>query len=279
MAALQFTFFLLLLFISMATQIPPSSSETEAAKQSLVKFMENLSGGSTFPTRRFGWNMTSDPCNWLGVECDDSQSVVSISLSWFRFAGTLNAAESLCTVVKSITVLSLPNNTISGGIPDSLGSCTGLRILNLGNNRLTGSMPDSILRLPNLTGLVISDNEISGEVPDGRPSLRHFLAENNRLSGRIPEFDFRAMDWFNVSNNEFGGPIPVGAGSSGFGADCFAGNPGLCGQPVSSSCPPPASSSAPSASLGLTGLGLGMVMVMVSCSLGISLVSPPVFSF
>ncbi|CAL1359280.1 unnamed protein product [Linum trigynum] len=247
MAAVQFIFSLLL--ISLATQFPPSTSESEAAKQSLVNFMANLSGGN-FPTHKYGWNTTSDPCRWLGVHCDASQSVMSISLSGFQFAGTLDAAGTLCSVVESLAVLILRNNTISGEIPESLGNCTGLTILALDDNRFTGSIPGSILRLRDLTALEISHNEISGEIPEGLagiPRLVFFLAENNRLSGAIPQFDFRAMARFNVSNNELVGPIPEGTGR--FGAESFGGNPGLCGKPLENSCPgwaPPPASEVPS---------------------------------
>ncbi|OMP10655.1 hypothetical protein COLO4_04369 [Corchorus olitorius] len=66
--------------------------------------------------------------------------------------------------------------------------------------------------------------------------LKMFLAQNNQLTGEIPEFDFDNLDQFNVSNNLFKGPIPADANR--FPASCFLGNPGLCGDILQIKCPP-----------------------------------------
>ncbi|CAN1314392.1 Probable leucine-rich repeat receptor-like protein kinase At1g68400 [Linum perenne] len=205
--------------------------------------MDKLSGGDdNFTTQYLGWNMASDPCqstqsNWRGANCDDNQSVSSIILSGLEFSGTLDP-ELICPSVKSLNVMWLPNNTISGPIPESIANCTSLVILDLYNNSLSGSIPDSIVRLSNLTGLVISYNNVSGEIPQGLAKVLHltyFLAESNSLTGSIPDFDTQVMERLNVSNNNLSGAIPDGLGEK-FGANRFMGNPGLCGKPLSNSC-------------------------------------------
>lgn len=62
-----------------------------------------------------------------------------------------------------------------------------------------------------------------------------FLAQDNQLSGQIPKFDFSNLDQFNVSNNNFSGPIPDVGGR--FSNSSFSGNPELCGKPLSEECP------------------------------------------
>ncbi|CAN0900913.1 Probable inactive receptor kinase At5g58300 [Linum grandiflorum] len=181
--------------------------------------MTKLSGGdANFTTHDLGWNVTSDPCqstqsSWRGVGCDDNQSVTSIILSGFRFSGTLDP-ELLCSAAKSLTVLWLENNTISGQIPESIATCTSLKILDLYNNSLSGPIPDSIVQLSNLTGFVISYNKVSGLIPD---------------------FDTAVMERLNVSNNNLTGAIPEGLGGK-FDANRFTGNPSLCGKPLENSC-------------------------------------------
>ncbi|CAN0900259.1 LRR receptor-like serine/threonine-protein kinase RGI2 [Linum grandiflorum] len=255
--------------------------------------MEKLSGGK-FPTHQLGWNATSDPCqdHWHGVHCYTS-SVGSITLNGFRFTGTLDA-QSLCSA-KSLAFLKLPNNTISGQIPEEIGLCTSLLILDLSGNRFSGSIPENLGECTNLTILDLSNNRLSGSIPDSIPRLTSLLIldlsdnrfsgsisenlgectnltmldlSNNRLSGSIPNpiprltnrpaeeprltsfhveqnflsrpitgFDFGVIASFNVSNNNFSGPLPDGAES--YGAGCFLGNPGLCGYPLSNSCSEP----------------------------------------
>ncbi|CAN0900258.1 Probable LRR receptor-like serine/threonine-protein kinase At1g12460 [Linum grandiflorum] len=255
--------------------------------------MEKLSGGK-FPTHQLGWNATSDPCqdHWHGVHCYTS-SVGSITLNGFRFTGTLDA-QSLCSA-KSLAFLKLPNNTISGQIPEEIGLCTSLLILDLSGNRFSGSIPENLgectsltfLKLPNntisgkipkeiglctgllildlsdnrfsgsisenlgectnLTMLDLSNNRLSGSIPNPiprltnrpaeEPRLTSFHVEQNFLSRPITGFDFGVIASFNVSNNNFSGPLPDGAES--YGAGCFLGNPGLCGYPLSNSCSEP----------------------------------------
>ncbi|KAF5476849.1 hypothetical protein F2P56_003541 [Juglans regia] len=183
---------------------PMAVSEEGEVKQALVQFMENLS-----PENNWGWNLTSDPCNdkWVGVTCLQN-SVWRIVLEGLNLTGILNAS-SIC-MVKSLTVLSLKNNQIHGLIPGEIGKCKTLTGLYLSGNRFSGGLPDSLSQLGNLKRLDISDNNLSGELPDlpRISGLLTFLAQNNHLSGKIPNFDFYILKEFNLSNNNFSGPIP-----------------------------------------------------------------------
>ncbi|KAJ9169145.1 hypothetical protein P3X46_020607 [Hevea brasiliensis] len=228
-----------LLIVIFLIIFPMSNSVEENVKQALAQFMANLSPGNGQNNQNWGWNLTSDPCNdeWVGVSCDSqSQTVKRIVLDEYNFTGTLDAS-SLC-MVKSLAVLSLISNNIVGIIPEEIGNCTSLTHLYIRKNKFVGVIPDALSQLSNLERLDISNNHFSGVISTmSRISgLVSFLAQDNHLSGEIPEFDFVNLQQFNVSNNNFIGQIPDVQGR--FDADSFSGNPGLCGKPLLNTCPP-----------------------------------------
>lgn len=223
------------------------SSQEAGVQQALVQFMAKLSPGNLASDPDFGWNTNSNPCkdNWRGVTCDAALLVVrKIVLDKLNLTGVLDAA-SLCNVT-SIRVLSLSNNNLSGGIQSEISNCRALTHLYLAGNRFSGCLPSSVPQLGNLKRLNISNNDLSGPLPDlSRISgLLTFLAQNNQLTGGIPNFDFSNLVQFNVSNNNFSGPIP-GDVNGRFALDSFLGNELLCGEPSPNLCPPPPPPSPP----------------------------------
>lgn len=212
------------------------NSETEEAKRALIQFMNNISPGNSW-----GWNLASDPCNtttsWKGVDCLGSQSVKKIILDQLNLTGVFDAG-SLC-LARSLQVISLNDNKVTGELPQEISKCSHLTHLYLQRNNFSGNVPASLPKLGNLKRLAISNNAFSGELPDfSRISgLLTFLAENNKLSGTIPEFKFSNLQDFNVSNNNFSGPIPTV--DRQFPTTSFLGNPGLCGEPLSNPCQAP----------------------------------------
>ncbi|RZC61709.1 hypothetical protein C5167_023469 [Papaver somniferum] len=211
-------------------------SEEDDVKLALIKFYNQLSGGSGNPN--LGWDMNTDPCtNWTGVKCNSKLTAVKkILLDNMLLSGTLDA-DSLCAA-ESLTVLSLNNNIITGDIPQGMESCTQLTHIFLSGNKLSGNLPGSLSSLNNLKRFDISHNNVSGVLPDfSRISgLISFLAQNNSLTGEIPQFDFMNLQEFNVSFNNLTGPIPDLKGR--FSLDSVMGNPGLCGSPLPNKCPP-----------------------------------------
>lgn len=216
-----------------------ANAEEKEVKQALAQFMSTLSPENAERDQKWGWNMSSDPCadKWAGVTCDKNMETVrKIVLDGFNFTGILDAI-SLCRA-KSIVVLSLNNNDIVGGLPKEISNCKRLTHLYISGNRLSGRLPESLSQLSNLKRLEIAYNYFSGELPDlpRISGLISFSAENNQLSGAIPQFDFSNLAEFNVSNNEFSGPVPDVHGR--FTESSFFGNSELCGKLLSKACPP-----------------------------------------
>ncbi|XP_076959087.1 inactive leucine-rich repeat receptor-like serine/threonine-protein kinase At1g60630 [Bidens hawaiensis] len=233
-----------ILFLSLFLLTNTAKSVDVEAIRSLVGFFENLSRNFSQSVPVSGWNRTSDPCmsKWTGIMCyDQIPSVKSIVLNDFNLSGTFNPSI-ICNVASlstSIAVISLEDNNLHGESFDTIANCKSLTHLYISHNKFSGTLPDSLSRLSNLKKLEISDNGFSGSLPSlARISgLIEFTAQNNQLSGPIPEFDFLNLVSFNVSNNDFSGPIPQGGDR--FTATSYFGNPRLCGDPLPDKCEDP----------------------------------------
>ncbi|KAM7274190.1 hypothetical protein ACFE04_028854 [Oxalis oulophora] len=241
-----------------------ASSEDKQVNDALVEFMEKLSAGISHTEQNFGWNTSSDPCidKWVGVTCDSQFHVRKIVLNQMNLTGFLDVA--LVCKVKTLFVLSLQENNISGAIPEDLGNCKRLTHLYLTSNNFSGPLPESLSELSNLKRIAIANNHFSGEIPkmSSVSGLLTFLAQNNQLSGEIPEFYFSSLVEFNVSNNNFNGPIPDVKGR--FGADSFSGNPDLCGKPLSNLCPSSSATSNEKSSKNRIVMYLGYVILALA---------------
>ncbi|BAT80965.1 hypothetical protein VIGAN_03059600 [Vigna angularis var. angularis] len=115
------------------------------------------------------------------------------------------------------TIIDLSNNMFEGEIPEAIGELISLKGLNLSHNGITGTIPQSLSHLRNLEWLDLSWNQLKGEIPMALSSL-NFLAA------------------LNLSQNQFEGVIPTGGQFITFENDSYAGNPMLCGIPLSKSC-------------------------------------------
>jgi Leucine-rich repeat (LRR) protein len=121
--------------------------------------------------------------------------------------------SSIGGLSKSIKILLLRSNKISGTIPWEIENLTSLQLLYMEGNLLTGNLPESLGHLPNLFVLSLSQNRFSGQIPLSFGNLSQlselYLQENN-FSGSIPGAlgDCKKLDTLNLSCNSFDGSIP-----------------------------------------------------------------------
>ncbi|XP_024454426.1 protein STRUBBELIG-RECEPTOR FAMILY 3 isoform X4 [Populus trichocarpa] len=179
-----------------------------------------------------GWiALGGDPCldGWQGVSCVLS-NITSLKLNGLNLGGTLNSDFGLFTSIVEIDIsdnhiggdipLSLPStmrnfslarNQFSGRIPDTLYSLTQLLDLSFHNNQLTGEIPDVFPEMTSLINLDLSGNNLSGQLPPSMgilSSLTTLHLQNNRLTGTLDVVQDLPLEYLNVENNLFSGPIP-----------------------------------------------------------------------
>ncbi|XP_048130238.1 receptor-like protein 9DC3 [Rhodamnia argentea] len=146
---------------------------------------------------------------------------------------------SLICQLSSLQFLNFFNNSLSGNIPSCLGNITNLEILKLSNNKLQGPLPRSLVKCVKLLSLFLDHNEFSDIFPhwleapqllrldlqsnkfNGYINLTAFglsflalellVISNNNFTGRLPTelFSNTSLAVIDLSNNKFGGPIPL----------------------------------------------------------------------
>uniref|UniRef100_A0A5B7C9H7 Protein kinase domain-containing protein n=1 Tax=Davidia involucrata TaxID=16924 RepID=A0A5B7C9H7_DAVIN len=177
-----------------------------------------------------------DACKWDGVkECMNGR-VTKLVLERLNLSGTLD--ETSLNQLDQLRVLSVKDNSISGQIPN-LSGLANLKSLFLNNNNFSGDFPASVSLLHRLKVIVLSGNQISGHVPDSLLKLRRLYVlflQDNQLTGEIPPLNQSSLRFFNVSNNQLSGQIPVTPALVRFNASSFSGNMKLCGLQVQNQC-------------------------------------------
>lgn len=188
------------------------------------------------PLNSLPWKKGTDVCQWTGVkECMNGR-VSKLVLEYLNLTGILE--EKILSQLDQLRVLSFKGNSISGQIPD-LSHLVNLKSLFLNDNNFSGEFPASISELHRLKVVVLAGNRIRGHIPASLLKLRRLYVldlEDNLLTGTIPPLNQNTLRFFNVSNNNLSGQIPVTPSLVRFNASSFAGNEELCGEQVRSPC-------------------------------------------
>jgi hypothetical protein len=93
----------------------------------------------------------------------------------------------------SLEYLNFNGNELEGKISRSIINCTMLQVLDLGNNKIEDTFPYFLETLPKLQILVLKSNELQGFVK-GPPAYN----------------SFSKLRIFDISDNDFSGPLPTG---------------------------------------------------------------------
>lgn len=158
------------------------------------------------------------------------------NLEYFNVSNNPNLGGVILEKTLSLNSLqnfSATNCSISGDFP-LFGPCKSLLVLELSMNNISGILPQSISNCQNLVHLDLANNNLSGEIPvelASLPGISVVDLSHNIFSGSIPaEFGSSStLQLLNVSFNDLSGLIPFEKNSKVMDSSAFWGNPKLCG--------------------------------------------------
>jgi len=149
-------------------------------------------------------------------------------------------SSSICKL-RFLRVLDLSNNSLSGSTPLCLGNFSSmLSVLHLGMNNLQGTIPSTFLKDNSLEYLNLNGNELEGKISPSvinctmlevldlgnnkiedafpyflemLPELKVLVLKSNKLQGFVKgptaNNSFSKLRIFDISNNNFSGPLPI----------------------------------------------------------------------
>lgn len=152
----------------------------------------------------------------LPIPLVPSQSLKGLDLSHNDFNGVI--PEDICSLLPNIEVLSLSYTHLSGLIPPSITSCSGLLRLKLENTGMEGQIPSTIGKLKRLKSLHLNANKLEGIIPwslQDCSDLEILDVGHNHLSGTIPIWitKFSELSILVFRSNLFQGHIPPEVGN------------------------------------------------------------------
>ncbi|BAT14183.1 disease resistance protein BAK6 isoform X2 [Oryza sativa Japonica Group] len=109
------------------------------------------------------WDPTLvNPCTWVHVTCDNSNSVIRVDLGSAGLSGSLIPQLG---GLSNLQYLNLHGNNLTGTIPQSFGNLTNLVRLELQKNSLSGTIPASLGNIKTLKFLRLNGNSLTGTLP------------------------------------------------------------------------------------------------------------------
>lgn len=139
-----------------------------------------------------------------------------VSLSGNQLSGGVEfpSPATMVASYRSLEVLDLSSNALSGEIPFIVGNFTSLQILNMSRNSLFGPIPASLGELKGVKVLDLSNNMLNGSIPPGiggAVSLQELRLEKNFLTGMIPGQieNCSSLTTLILSQNNLTGTIPA----------------------------------------------------------------------
>lgn len=116
-----------------------------------------------------------------------------------------------------VELLVLPDNHVTGQLPNQIALLDRLRVLNLAGNRLSGSIPAALGEARQLQTIRLDRNRLSGRIPPelgDLARLQYLDLSSNRISGPIPPqlADLSRLQTLRIAANELSGSIPAQIG-------------------------------------------------------------------
>ena len=201
----------------------------ENDEQGLVEMLYKQAGGDQWSNNQKWMQQTSNGnqihvCEWFGISCDQSKSIVGITLGANNLRGNLPTELFMLPKLELLSVFGNDKLDISlKGIDNArnlrslvldstnlksiqgIGKARSLTELDVRNNALKGTLPEELGRLINLRSLSVSKNGFEGTIPywiSNLPSLETFLAADNKLEGDVPALsNFEGMTYVDLSKN------------------------------------------------------------------------------
>ncbi|KAG5238933.1 Cf-4/9 disease resistance family protein [Salix suchowensis] len=125
--------------------------------------------------------------------------------------------QCLGSFSNSLSVLHLGMNDLEGTILSGFSVGSNLGYLNLNGNELEGEIPPSIINCTQLEVLDLGFNKIEGKFPyflDKLQELKVLVLKSNKLHGFVKgpttNYAFSKLRIFDISRNNFSGPLPTG---------------------------------------------------------------------
>ena len=186
------------------------SDFSQEERDVLISFYQSTNGDNW--SQRSGWLETSGTeCSWFGIECNTEKNhVIGIQLPDNNLSGVIpDNLQKLQSMVR----LDLRANHLEGNIPDSIGELSDLIHLDLSSNEFDGNIPESLAQLTQLEALLLYDNQLYGFIPEAfgtLKSLKRLYLEKNHLTGTLPQSlsTLVNLEKIRVHSNQLMGEIP-----------------------------------------------------------------------
>eukprot|EP00884_Botryococcus_braunii_P000598 jgi/Botrbrau1/10539/Bobra.7_1s0018.2 len=207
------------------------SGNEDSDRAALLEWRDTVTNWPDFKTSNslYGWDSTSPPCTWTGVQCSSLGRVTGLLLPCppdrcpVKAEGNFSAA---LWDLDQLQALVLGNQSFSGELASGLGTETfpqNLQLIDLSGNQLSGSLPSSWgtnRTLPGIQQLFLARNQFSGNLPPSwgnKHNWQQLLALNlhsNELTGILPgewgsSGSFPLLKDLKLDNNKLSGGIPM----------------------------------------------------------------------